>query len=306
MIDIVMAAYNGSRYIKQQIESILNNTYKEFRLFVCDDGSTDDTASIVKELQQKYKEQVFWRPNETNQGVVNNFLIGARKCSGDYIMFCDQDDVWLPDKIESTFCKMQQIEKVYGKDIPIAVFTDAKVVDGTLKVKEESFHRSSHLDTTLLDFPHMLMENKIMGCTLMINRTLKDMLFVLPKYARMHDWWIGLIASAMGKIAYLDRPTMLYRQHGSNEVGSQKFSAGKVMQQAAAIKKLKEAVRDTQKQAADFYEMYQDVLGTKEREIAHEFASLDRKNFIARRRSLFKYGFWKSGAVRNAGLFLII
>lgn len=306
MIDIVMATYNGSRYITEQIESILENTYKEWRLFVCDDGSSDNTALLVKELMKKHPEQIFWCPNETNQGVTKNFLIGARKCSGDYIMFCDQDDVWLPHKIEATFRKMQETEKTYGSDIPVAVFTDAKVADGMLLVKEESFHRSNHLDTTLLDFPHMLMENKIMGCTLMFNKTLKDMLNKLPEHARMHDWWIGLIASGFGRIAYLNQPTMLYRQHGGNEVGSQKFSAGKVMQQAAAVKKLKQAVVETQKQAVDFYDMYKDVLGAKQRKMVCEFASLNNKNFIARRVSLLKYGFWKSGAIRNAGLFLII
>lgn len=305
-VDIILSSYNGERYIKEQISSILENTWKDWRLWVCDDGSQDGTEGIVKELEAQYPDKIFWRPNETNKGAAISFLDGARKATGDYVMFCDQDDFWLPDKIEDTVAFMKASEQRYGKEMPLTVFTDAKVVDQDLNVMQESFHKSSRLDTTKLDLPHMLMENKMMGCTMMVNRALLQRLERFPKKVRMHDWWVGIVAASYGKILYLNKPTMLYRQHGSNVVGSIEFSKENVMEKASTWRKQKQALLDTQTQAGSLYQLVQNDLEEDKKRIIHVFASLQKKNWIKRRIQIVRYRFWKSGIIRNIGILLFI
>lgn len=305
-VDIIMSSYNGEAYIKEQIDSILANTWTDWHLYVCDDGSKDDTEQIVKSYVEKYPDKIYWKPNQQNKGAAINFLDGARKAKGAYVMFCDQDDFWLPEKIEVTLQCMKKAEESYGKETPLTVFTDAKVVDEKLFVMQESFHRSSKLDTGKLDLAHMLMENKMMGCTMMLNRSLLNKLKVFPKKVRMHDWWAGIVAASFGKIVYLEHPTMLYRQHTNNVVGSTAFRAEAVFSKAAAWKKQKQALADTQQQAGSLYELFKEELKEKDRQVIYEFAALHQRNWLSRRVKLVQYKFWKSGAVRNIGVLLLI
>ena len=193
-IDIIMGTYNGEKYIREQIDSILKNTWEHWRLWVCDDGSTDKTKDIVKEYEERYPGKIFLKPNEQNKGAAINFLDAARKVTGEYVMFCDQDDYWLPEKIEATHTCIKEAEEKYGSHIPITVFTDARVVDENLNVLAESFHKSNQLDTSKLGLSHMLMENKMMGCTMMLNRALLDKMDIFPKKVRMHSFMPILFA----------------------------------------------------------------------------------------------------------------
>ena len=176
IVDIILGSYNGEQYIGEQIDSILKNSYTNWRLYVCDDGSKDKTGEIVKEYEQNYPGKIFWMPNEKNKGVVANFLDGAKQCTGEYIMFCDQDDFWLEEKIKMTLDFMKKTEQETKAGAPVVVFTNATVVNQTLDVKKGSFHELGHLDTEKLDLGHMLMENKMMGCTMMFNRSTKEKL----------------------------------------------------------------------------------------------------------------------------------
>lgn len=313
-VDIILSSYNGELYIKEQITSILENTWTDWRLWVCDDGSKDNTKEIVKELEAQYPDKIFWRPNETNKGSAISFLDGARKATGDYVMFCDQDDFWLPNKIQDTLACMKTNEEKFGKNMPLIVFTDAKVVDQNLNTMHESFHRSSKLDTTKLDLSHMLMENKMMGCTMMLNRALLSKLVHFPKKVRMHDWWAGIVAAAYGKIVYLNQPTMLYRQHTNNVVGSTEFSREAVMKKVSTWKKQKQALLDTQKQAGSLYQLAQDYMENSEenyldeevKQMIQTFAILHKQNWVKRRMQIIRYRFWKSGIIRNMGILLLV
>ncbi len=306
IIDIIMATYNGEHYIKEQIDSILKNTWTSWRLWIYDDGSRDQTEAIVQEYVKTYPEKIHWKKNETNKGSAINFLDGARKATGHYVMFCDQDDYWLPNKIEDTLSCMKQAQKQNGEEFPLTVFTDATVVNASLETLEQSFHQSSKLDTSKLDLPHMLMENKMMGCTMMLNRALLEKIKKFPKKVRMHDWWVGIVAAAYGKIIYLNQPTMLYRQHTNNVIGSTVFTKESVIQKASTWRNQKQALFDTQKQAACLYELVQDELDEDTKRIIYIFATLHKKNFIKRRKDIVQYRFWKTGLIRNIGVFFLI
>lgn len=221
-------------------------------------------------------------------------------------MFADQDDVWLADKISHTLEKMKETEQGQT-EIPVVVFTDAKVVDEKLQEISPSFHKISALDTTKTDLPHLLMENKLIGCTMMFNQATAKLLYAFPENARYHDWWIGLLAASMGRIGYLAEGTLLYRQHGNNEVGAQNFLSY-MQARLHSIQKQKRTLSENEKQAAELLKIYQDekLLSGQAKEELDTFANLSEKGWFTRRKIVVTKGYLKTGTVRNAGVLLLI
>ncbi len=304
-VSIVLATYNGASYLEEQLDSILKNTFTDWTLEICDDGSSDRTIKIAKAYEKKYPGKIFLHQNSQNLGVTINFLEGAKRAAGNYIMFCDQDDVWLVDKIEKTLNKIKERESVLGTNTPITVFTDAKLVDGVLRTISDSFFGYNGLDAQKTDLAHLLMENKVIGCTTMFNKAVADMIIKFPSLARYHDWWVGLIAATFGEVSFLDEPTMLYRQHGKNVVGSQNFFRY-VVNRIKNIGAQKKSLFENERQAWEFYEIYQSYLLEEQAQIIRDFAGIHSANWFERRERLFRHGFWKSGILRNFGLLLLI
>ncbi|MBP5159931.1 MAG: glycosyltransferase family 2 protein [Lachnospiraceae bacterium] len=323
-VNIAMATYNGSAYLREQLDSILSSTYTDWSLAIFDDMSTDDTVSIAREYAGKYPERIFVYEAAENKGSTVNFLEGLKKmyrhsmtneASEDrtsfssnrakYFMFADQDDVWLKDKIEITLQRMKSMEKKFGRDVPALCYTDAVVVDSNLHFMRKSFHSTSHLKTRKNDLAHLLMENKCMGCTMMMNAALVELLDEIPLQARYHDWWMVLLAAAFGKVRAFDEQTLLYRQHGDNQVGSTGF-VSYIFSRLTSVRRQREKLRQSFAQAEALLELYGDRMDFEKRRIVREFARLDSYGFIRRRRLLLKNRYFKSGLLRNIGLFLII
>lgn len=319
MVQIIMATYHGEKYIKQQIDSILKNSYKDIQLTVYDDSaiSTNTTNRlntehdsnqmfhIMNELTKKYDQRLQYIINKKNKGCSKNFLEGLQATTADYIMFSDHDDVWHRDKIQVTLDKMQQMEQEYGKETPIAVFTDATVVDSKLDYIHSSFHQSNHLDTNKIDLPHLLMENKLIGCTVMVNKALKEMVKTIPQYERMHDWWLALIAACFGKIGYVEKSTMLYRQHNQNVIGHQEYTSY-IKKRMKTLRAQRQVILNNMKQAEEFLSIYGEQL-TKDQQITiKRFASLSKENWFYRRFAVLRYGYLKTGLPRNIGVLLVI
>lgn len=317
-VHIIMAAYNGEAYIREQIMSIRESTHKDWVLWIFDDGSSDNTAETVKSQVEEDTERIHYIVNTSNKGVTLNFLEGVRFAAGykeesfegteavnQYFMFCDQDDVWMPDKIEKSLKAMKRFEKKYSCKLPLVIFTDAIIADEHLGAISSSFHKSNHLNTSKLGFGNILMENKLIGCTMMFNTALVKKLTVLPVHARYHDWWIGILGAAFGHIVYLPHPTIYYRQHGGNVVGNQEFT-GYVKKRMATLKEQKKVIVSNVAQAQEFYEIYKESLSDDKKMKVYAMAELLKRNWAVRRLLCFRYGFLKSGFVRNAALMLIL
>lgn len=316
-VNIIMAAYNGEKYIKDQIESILHNSFENWMLWIFDDGSKDQTESIIKKYIQQYPQKIRYYRNNTNKGVTRNFLEGVKlvtqlnnqeeneKTHNHYYMFCDQDDVWMGEKIFKTLKQMKKAEKRYGSEKPVAVFTDAIVVDEKLNIQQSSFYKTSNLNTNRRDLAHMLMENKLIGCTIMFNGALADRLDVIPKNARYHDWWIALIASAIGHITYLKEGTLLYRQHENNVVGNQSFLTY-VKNRISNLHKQKEILDITIKQAREFYNIFEKDLTGNKKALVYDFVHIKENSWFMRRKLILSKGYLKTGLIRNIGLLLLI
>ena len=305
-VSIVMTTYNGEKYLEEQINSILSSTYKDFELYIVDDGSQDNTMEILNSFKDKYPDKLHICKNETNLGVTLNFLNAISKTTSEYVMLCDQDDVWKPDKIARTLRRVKQMEVQFEKELPIAVFTDAYIVDEDLNIVHESFFRSGRLNPRLIDLPHLLMENKLIGCTVMINQAVRRILqgCPLPKRAKFHDGWLGLIAASTGKIGFIKEPTLLYRQHESNVVGNRSF-VSYILNRISNVKKQRKALTELYIQAEEFASLYYNFIDTRKLEIIIRFSRLNQQKFIRRRISIIKNKYFKSGIIRNIGLMFI-
>ncbi|WP_243457513.1 glycosyltransferase family 2 protein [Ottowia testudinis] len=224
LIDVLLATYNGARYLAPQLDSLLGQTHQHFRLLVSDDGSTDATLDILHGYRAAFGERLVLLPNpSTGAGVVRNFerLMHASLADGQarWAASCDQDDVWLPGKLAAQGAEMQRIESQAGAQTPCLVHGDLTVVNERLQVISPSFAAYQRTDPAAATALSLLSVNQVTGCAMMVNRTLLRMALPLPPEAIMHDWWCALI-SGSGRRSYLPRPLLLYRQHGANQVGA--------------------------------------------------------------------------------------
>ena len=223
-IDILMATYNGEKYLKEQIESILQQTYTNFKLIISDDCSKDNTRKILEQYAQK-DSRIEIHFQQQNLGYVKNFEFLLTKVENEIYMLSDQDDVWLPTKVEKTYNKMKEADA----DL---VFTDLEVVDENLQTLYPSFNDYMKLTRKIKkcknDYTLQYLYNCVTGCTLMSKKKYINQMLPLPtqsKYA-IHDTWIACTVANNGKMEYLDEKTIKYRQHGNNQVGTEKISHG--------------------------------------------------------------------------------
>lgn len=306
MIDILISTYNSKTFIKEQIKSLLSQIHINWYLIIRDDGSKNNTFEIVEKYTSNYPEKiVLTKDNSQNLGACQSFSKLLQYSTADYIMFCDQDDVWLPEKIELTLNKITELETKY-KDKPILVHTDLKVVDKDLNILADSFWKYQNLNPRLKGLHHLLVQNNVTGCTVMINKKLKELASPIPPEAIMHDWWLALVASAFGIIDYIETPTVLYRQHGKNDIGAKRYSLPFIFSRLKKFDESLYSVKKTVTQAKAFYARYKDLLTKEQAEIVYNYATLFEKPKIERLRSLFKYKFKKHGFARNIGFILAV
>ena len=305
-----MCTYNGERYIQEQLQSIEQNLAQDWKIIVSDDQSTDNTVKILKDFEKKKPGKMIININKAKKGAIHNFLssiytIGVEMNDNDFIMLCDQDDVWNADKISKTMHDMREQIVLYGNTIPLLVCTDVSVVDSKMNIIHESFRKMNHYNISHLDFAHLLMENKVQGCTIMINKGMALMLDKLPYSAMMHDGWLSFIAAAFGRIKYIDQPTMKYRQHTANVQGSIAFRED-IKNKLSNLGGQRQIVMNTAAQVREFIEIYGDRLSDTIKREAEAFATLPQQNFVMRRYNIIKYHMWKSGLLRNVGLMILI
>lgn len=307
MIDILLPAYNSENYITEQLASIFSQSFRDFRVLIRDDGSTDGTLDIIDRWCSDYPNKiVLLRDDYGNLGVISN-ISNLLACSdSEYIMFADHDDVWDRDKIMKTYGKMLEAERETGGETPVLVHTDLEVVNDDLSHSSGSFFRFQNIDPIRgKSFNRLLMQNCVTGCTVMINRSLADIAGSIPVGAAMHDWWLSLAASAFGRIELLDEETIKYRQHASNEVGAKKHGLSTAMHKVFR-KKAHHSLSNVFRQAETFANVYRNSLSEENIGILNEFCSLPEKSFLEKRLSIVKNGFYKQGFLRNLGLFFFI
>ena len=214
-VDVLLATYNGEKYLRCQLDSILNQTHKNIRILINDDFSTDGTKDILKEYEQK-DSRIKVKYNEKNLGYIKNFEDLLSRVENEYFMLSDQDDLWKEEKIEKS------LDKLLKEDADL-VFTDLEAVDEKLNSIAPSVIKFMQMDKNIKkhqDYKLVFLRNCVTGCTILSKRELINKYIPIPTEKPMeHDWWIALVISQIGKIVYLDEPTIKYRQHGDNQLG---------------------------------------------------------------------------------------
>jgi len=305
-IDILLSTYNGEKFIKEQLDSLLGQTFQDWCLLVRDDGSSDATIKIVSEYLNKYPEKIlFIDDKEKHLGACQSFAKLLEHSTGEYIMFCDQDDVWLENKVELTLEKMLDMEK-QKPDKPILVHTDLKIADQNLNIISESMWRYQKLNPNRNRLNYLLVQNNVTGCTTMMNRKLKEAVDQIPQEAIIHDWWIALIASVFGAIGYVNQSTILYRQHGNNDIGAKKYSIKYLLHRFLNRKYAKEMFQKVSLQANSLLEVHSEKMDEEQRKILRSFSSLGKQTRFSRLTSIIRYSFMKTGFLRNFGFIAIV
>lgn len=222
-ISIALCTYNGADFLQEQLNSLLNQTCKPKEIIISDDGSTDETLGVIERFREKTTLPVYIIKNEEKLGPVQNFSRAMMACAGRYIALCDQDDVWKENKLEVTLNKMKEMEKCESPNCPLLIHGDLIVTDDRLNPITTSMMRKQGLnneDDMQQARRVLVTQNYVTGCTVMINRKLRDIACPIPQEAVMHDWWLALIAAHKGKIGFINEPLIYYRQHSSNTVGA--------------------------------------------------------------------------------------
>ncbi|HFH9489178.1 TPA: glycosyltransferase family 2 protein [Streptococcus agalactiae] len=291
-VNILMATYNGEKFLAQQIESIQKQTFKEWNLLIRDDGSSDKTCDIIRNFTAKDSRIRFINENEHhNLGVIKSFFTLVNYEVADFYFFSDQDDVWLPEKLSVSL----EAAKHKASDVPLLVYTDLKVVNQELNILQDSMIRaqSQHANTTLLP---ELTENTVTGGTMMINHALAEKWFT-PNDILMHDWFLALLAASLGEIIYLDLPTQLYRQHDNNVLGARTMDKRfKILREGpkSIFTRYWKLIHDSQKQASLIVDKYGDIMTANDLELIKCFIKIDKQPFMTRLRWLWKYGYSKN------------
>ena len=300
MVTVLLAVYNGEKYLKQQIDSILSQTVTDVKIVIRDDGSRDDSPTIIDDYCKKYPQIISRLEGEPTGSAKQNFAKLLENCDSDYIMFCDQDDVWLPQKIEKTLSAMYAAEG--DGTIPVLVHTDLKVVDQKLNIISPSFFSFQKLIQNDITLPKQLVQNYVTGCTVMINRALKEKCGFIPSGCIMHDWWLALVAVLFGKLVCVNEPTMLYRQHESNQVGAKSaYGIAFIKRKLATLGEVRKNYNATYTQAKLLLDFYGDVLGEEQKKTIDLYCQIPRMNKFKKIRTIQKYGFKKCTRLRVMG-----
>lgn len=316
-VEILLPTFQGETYLAQQLESLLQQQYRDWSLLIRDDGSTDGTLSIIQRYQEAYPDRIRLiptLPGKQRQGAAASFGILFEHSSAPYVMCCDQDDFWKPEKISLTLQAMQSFEKACGRKTPCLIHTDLEVVKADLTPISLSFWRYSALYpkkcTTL---GHLLSQNVVTGCTLMANRALLDKAAPIPAGVIMHDWWLALVAAACGVVHAVPTATMLYRQHGNNTLGAKAFNSLHLIEhivRRVRRRRDQQGFRQDQlhreqkrKQAELLLQCLQHELSPAQKEVVQAYCSLEERGFLGSRLQILKHGLYKQGFLRNVNLF---
>jgi|TARA_B110000208_G_scaffold171887_1_gene214475 glycosyltransferase involved in cell wall biosynthesis len=231
-IAIVLSIYNGEKYLVEQIDSLLRQTYKNLVIVIRDDGSNDKSFAIVEKYASMHPKRFHLLAlDNKNKGASSGFeflmeyvlanktTLGLEKA---YLMFCDQDDVWFDNKVEIQMDAMLRAEDA-GRNCPVLIHSDLLVVSSEKNVIAKSFVVFQGLEIKRNTFPNLIISNLITGCTTLINEALAVKALPISDKAIMHDWWLAIVAAAFGKVIFLDMPLIYYRQHENNTIGAKEF-----------------------------------------------------------------------------------
>lgn len=237
-IAVLIATYNGGLRLKFLLDSLLGQSYREFKIYVHDDFSKDNTLSVIENYTNKGL-NIEVLEDTYKRGAKVSFMWLLEKVDADYYMFCDQDDLWLPNKIYQSIHFIYNIEKE-NPDKPICIHTDLAVADANYNVISKSLWKQSKVKPIILENKdYIQVFNCVTGCTMIFNQRAKECALPMNDLAPMHDFWVAYQTLVHGGIlTHIPYSTILYCQHGSNEVGANNVGISYILKKIIHIKKI--------------------------------------------------------------------
>ncbi len=304
MMEILMATYNGERFLREQLDSVLAQTEDGWHLSVSDDGSTDGTVRILEEYISRYPGRISLAGTGRRFGnAKDHFLWLIRNCGAEWMMLCDQDDTWAPEKTASFRAAADKAESSFGADTPLLVFCDQTPTDAELRPLAHSLMQYQKQYTKEFDYRSILMQNVVTGGAMALNRALKELALACADFSgiAMHDWWMAAAAARFGKIVYIDRPLGTYRQHEGNAVGAKAVgSAAYTQDRMGKLDEVRTSILRKKNQAKVFRDTYRKQL------TGDDLRFLD--GFVKKRSGpgfYLRYGKLIHGIERKAGMALL-
>jgi glycosyltransferase involved in cell wall biosynthesis len=278
-VSIALTTYNGARFLRQQLDSIYGQTYRPLEVIAVDDGSTDGTHAILEEY--KSKNGLVLVKNITRLGFIKNFEKAISLCSGDYIALADQDDLWLPQKIETL------VSSIGDSSL---ICSDVSLIDEQNAVIAQSLQKKLHIPVSGKgnQFYTLAFLDYVRGCTCLFNRDLLSKALPIPEAAMSHDWWLGIWATRMGGVVYLPEQLTLYRKQPMNTRGLQElWKAGTLMRYLTSQKR-----RNVFRQERERIRMYLDTGVYKNEDEKKYLEDLLRHYSIVMHQGFHGIAFW--------------
>lgn len=211
-ITVAMTTYNGERFLAEQLESLLNQTLVPDKIIVCDDRSTDGTVEILERFRQSHG--IEYHVNQRTLGIKENFKKAVSMApGGHYVALCDQDDIWLPDKLSTA---VEALSSIDDKKTPCMVYSDLIVIDEQNRVLHSSLNSTLGTDKYEHCLETLVFGNFVLGCTTVMNAPMRVYFGEMPPGRFNHDAWITLVAFTFGRVLRLPDPLIHYRQHQRN------------------------------------------------------------------------------------------
>lgn len=283
MVDILMATYNGEAFVEEQVRSIINQTYTDWRLLVHDDGSTDSTIAILHRLSKEDQRIVLVEDGVQHLGVARNFIHLVDCSTADFAMFCDQDDIWLPSKVEDMLTEISR----YNQDVPQVVYSNAYLWNPQQGIIS---------DKNTLTFPTTLrqtlfLNTGIQGAAAIFNQRMCKLLRQpLEEYA-MHDHVLLLLGITLGEVHYLHQSLMYYRQHERNVTGNAPGSIAKKIALMWKNRGVRLVNKEHYKGLKAFYERFEAQMKVDDKQVIEAFLAMPAESFIVRAIRIIQYKF---------------
>jgi hypothetical protein len=302
-VSILLPAYNGSQFLEPLMDSCL--AVPDVRLIARDDHSEDATLSLLKRYGQEHGDRMEVHAGE-RLGVQGNVSWLLSRCRTPYFLLADQDDVWDPRKLPALWEAMQRLELLHGKDVPLLVYSDASLIDEKGDLLAPSFFDATGTPPLWGEsFRNTLVFSPAPGCTMMGNSALIQSALPIPDGVFMHDWWLLLVAGALGGVRVVNAPLVKYRQHTRNMLGARPWNARSLLMKAVVgPKRSRMLIRKTQYQARLLLERHGSVMPKRNRRECLAWAAMSEQHWPQRVLNLIRYSFTKPGKLRNALFYL--
>ncbi|WP_113651715.1 glycosyltransferase family 2 protein [Pedobacter namyangjuensis] len=284
-ISVAIATYNGSKYLGQLMESLLQQTVIPDEIFIVDDCSVDDTLEIIKSYNDKYP-FIRYIVNKVNLGAIESFKLAVSNCNGVYTALCDQDDIWKPNKLEISIKTLKEID-IENK--PALIYTDLSIIDNQGGLSKISFWESLGMCPERESFKSSMYGNIATGCTMVFNKHMKREMLLMPETVLMHDHWLAMIAYGFGNIKAVNLSTVFYRSHAESVTEKKRINIfRKIEVYIKLIFREDDYLLKNIYQAKSFKNMYFSRLTIQKKLVLEQFILLRDRSLIVKKIAAFR------------------